>query len=765
MAWDANTDAAVAALLVAFVALIVTSAQAIQQYLVSAQLIRICDSVVYGNMPGQGRRIWEFSQFRFRIVYSIPQIKLPPSLWSDNTSQTLSDKKGDLTLPDLQISSVQGKSGLKEVIKKQFDQQMGRNRPLICGEASWVSFCRAIQHSSGNSLWYKMIEGDADRCPTDLPVAPMQLCMRDVVTVAIMAGMECTHFSYQQQSLSMQGSAGAITSSRHPILGALIHFAPNLPLEKHGFRTKDGTVNFQWVARIRGVITVAGQQYNMRDRKHFEEDDGRWTLLSDDRSIVKYQAKNIQEPALVNSELRRRRDIHGSQAPQSQEIFTTDQSKQSTMAVAGHRSNSIMQYSMHRPQDGEWSWSLSSEGSEAEKAFISNENGCLPLTESTQPQALSSRSWYTRIIISLRRRLSSAIDPLHYTRKRSILPVSEPIGASRHKIQLAANPGIKHLDIEVHDSTLPTNPPIVMRSNQPKTAEDGVNQENFKHSIESRPSLVDNERLKNSRSNPRRLLLTSKEDQNSSIQVQNDWYTKKEQNLAAARAEQIGRKWQNIVRRRQETRARKLNKEKNQLRRRSNLLPNDENLKKKIASDAESQLKVASSNSARVRFNSHQAKSKNSSHNSTRSREEPHRGNSTTSPPNIDASGKIPHGAKWTRIDRMVVNPQALQEGDELFEERSDCVIVHRVLTKEEIEIYAWRTQKIRGMLNFVVLILPLGVFATDNQSHDCDLYFYKSDVMNANRQFRQFEANIVTNRPKERTRKSCSFIRVTRFV
>lgn len=213
MAWDASTGSAVAALLVAFVALIVTSAQAVQQYLASGQLIRICDSVVYGKMPGQGRRIWEFSQFRFRVVYSIPQISLPASLWSAIPS-TLPDEEGDLTLPDLQTSTTQNKPGPKQVIIKQFETQMGRSRDFVCGEASWVSFCRAIQHSGGNSLRYEMVEGDADRCPTDLPVVPMQLSMRDVVTLATMAGMECTDISYQQQSLSMQGSTGTITSSR-----------------------------------------------------------------------------------------------------------------------------------------------------------------------------------------------------------------------------------------------------------------------------------------------------------------------------------------------------------------------------------------------------------------------------------------------------------------------------------------------------------------------------------------------------------------------
>ncbi|KAK3628217.1 hypothetical protein LTR56_018731 [Elasticomyces elasticus] len=57
----------------------------------------------------------------------------------------------------------------------------------------------------------------------------------------------------------------------------------------------------------------------------------------------------------------------------------------------------------------------------------------------------------------------------------------------------------------------------------------------------------------------------------------------------------------------------------------------------------------------------------------------------------------IPPGARWTKIDRRLVNPQALEEAKERFEERLDCVIVLRVLTKEEIQKLADRTSEMRG--------------------------------------------------------------------
>lgn len=66
--------------------------------------------------------------------------------------------------------------------------------------------------------------------------------------------------------------------------------------------------------------------------------------------------------------------------------------------------------------------------------------------------------------------------------------------------------------------------------------------------------------------------------------------------------------------------------------------------------------------------------------------------------PHKDAQkGKdIPVGARWTRIDRKLVNPEALERAKERFEERQDCVIVLRVLTKEEIQKLADKTKAIR---------------------------------------------------------------------
>jgi hypothetical protein len=62
------------------------------------------------------------------------------------------------------------------------------------------------------------------------------------------------------------------------------------------------------------------------------------------------------------------------------------------------------------------------------------------------------------------------------------------------------------------------------------------------------------------------------------------------------------------------------------------------------------------------------------------------------------ASNDIPPNAKWTKIDRKLVNPESLEEANERFEAYPTSVIVLRVLTKKEIQAFANRTKEIRGL-------------------------------------------------------------------
>lgn len=78
---DSSTAAAIAAVAIAVLAFVVAFAQVLHQYFVTGSLLRLCDSTVYGSLPGRGRRIWQANQFRFRVVYTLPQLRLERGFW------------------------------------------------------------------------------------------------------------------------------------------------------------------------------------------------------------------------------------------------------------------------------------------------------------------------------------------------------------------------------------------------------------------------------------------------------------------------------------------------------------------------------------------------------------------------------------------------------------------------------------------------------------------------------------------------------------
>jgi hypothetical protein len=140
MGMDAATAAAVAALIVSILAMTVAFAQVIQQYLFTGQLVRICDGVVYGKMPGRGRRIWTFSQFRFRVVYSMPQISLRTSLWIDSLPHFPSFSKSHLPLPDLRHTDHGTRHNFRQALSRPSGGQQYSEYSAVPGEASWVIF-------------------------------------------------------------------------------------------------------------------------------------------------------------------------------------------------------------------------------------------------------------------------------------------------------------------------------------------------------------------------------------------------------------------------------------------------------------------------------------------------------------------------------------------------------------------------------------------------------------------------------------------------
>ena len=273
---DSSDIASWVALIVAVFAAIIALGQVIQQYASSGQLIRLCDSVVYGGsvgLPGEGRRRWMWTQLRFRVLYDVPVFRFPTSsgpIWA--TSPASARYWNSPTLPVEDTSVLSSNETYWATLSTEHQ----------VGEASWVSFCRKIKEPCHDRVLITLKSEDADRCPPDLPNVPVPVHLREIIIMAFAIGLDCVEASLRARSLSMQGIAGGIASSNHPILGLLVHFTP-----------LSSTLNPQpkywshWVARLVGQIPVGKEILSLTGREG--------TIFWENSDTVLHRLKSLSE--------------------------------------------------------------------------------------------------------------------------------------------------------------------------------------------------------------------------------------------------------------------------------------------------------------------------------------------------------------------------------------------------------------------------------------------------------------------------------------
>jgi hypothetical protein len=121
-----------------------------------------------------------------------------------------------------------------------------------------------------------MLAGDADLCPSDLPVIPIQVSLRDVIVLAFTNGMAVTYACpYPTKVISMQGPPGFLSSAEHPILGTIIHFTAQRVNGNYGI-TLNGKINAGWMHRLVADCRVAGSDFTPFERDYIERSEGLW---------------------------------------------------------------------------------------------------------------------------------------------------------------------------------------------------------------------------------------------------------------------------------------------------------------------------------------------------------------------------------------------------------------------------------------------------------------------------------------------------------
>ena len=162
-----------------------------------------------------GRRKWLWRQFRFRVLYDIPQISLVP----------LSPSIGMFVPFLIRPSPSFDWPPPEHLLMSQLSSFDDKN---ATGEAGWVAFCRVLRQACPESVIVNRVTGDADRCPSDMTNIPMPVSLRDMALLCLFVGMECTSASFVYGTISMSGPAGTVTSSQHPALGSCVHYALSL---------------------------------------------------------------------------------------------------------------------------------------------------------------------------------------------------------------------------------------------------------------------------------------------------------------------------------------------------------------------------------------------------------------------------------------------------------------------------------------------------------------------------------------------------------
>lgn len=218
-----------------------------------------------------------------------------------------------------------------------------------------------MQRTCNASLRFEIAEGDADRCPSDLPNVPMQVPLRDIVILGLQTGMKITspYVDIETGKFSMVGPAGSIMCSKHPILGSLLHFAPSGFHAGHSslVNRDQRKINKLWVLRAKNGVPVAGRAYDRSERAHLNQLDGKWPLAPprlegfesgewrNRRDVQRYTQNNHDDRKTAHSKSKKTR-------PNSKQSKKTESSKsasrrRSTSSISTSSSSSSSSWKVY----------------------------------------------------------------------------------------------------------------------------------------------------------------------------------------------------------------------------------------------------------------------------------------------------------------------------------------------------------------------------------------------------------------------------------
>ena len=234
-----ETTIGTAALVIALVALAISTGQLLQQIFSTAEGYRRCQPSVLGPWAKYTRLRWRWSQFRFEVIYTTPRIEFVMMSLNEITSRGL---------PEATPEALGSTSDAAEI-------------------ASWISLLASLSRSTHYSLMrlsrqtkaveviltvvsLKCVERSWDFMPPDVS-RPMALTtIHCIFVIAVRLGMIWTDVRPTEGVMIAEGNGFTLTSSLvrgiglvlsfasegHPLHAGLLSKRPNLPSEASVYR-------------------------------------------------------------------------------------------------------------------------------------------------------------------------------------------------------------------------------------------------------------------------------------------------------------------------------------------------------------------------------------------------------------------------------------------------------------------------------------------------------------------------------------------------
>lgn len=235
-----ETSLATAALVIALCSLFITTCQLLGQYFATADGYRRCQPSVMGRWAKMTRLRWRWSQFRFEILFTTPEILLVPVSIGEVTQKV---SRGYKPQHDFEIITGSPSSKDATLVDASYDSDPDNER--VC----WLSFLGSLHHRESElhqlgvytslaaqslgrhqlvrpALYFRRRSWDFMSPDIVRPLASTNVS--DLAVMALRLGMIWKDFRPEDGIMRAEGDGHLISSTMTRSVGLIIHYLNDL---------------------------------------------------------------------------------------------------------------------------------------------------------------------------------------------------------------------------------------------------------------------------------------------------------------------------------------------------------------------------------------------------------------------------------------------------------------------------------------------------------------------------------------------------------